>query len=471
MQTATSWGMDGFDIDWEPLTSTDYAGMLALVNDLRAAWPAAILAADLGWGLPTGATDNQFYVQLSNTLDQINLMTYGMADAWPGWVSWHGSAIFGEGADHPSSVNRYVTAMLNAGVPPAKLSMGIGFYGSCWNAPVTAPLQSPNGSHVVADDNTMSFAAVMNTYYSASAYRYDATAEAPYLSFPSATGPQGCTFISYENETSVAAKGSYARQKGLGGTIIWQINEGYNPSAADPQALLHAVASAFDSSQPAAPTSTAVASSSPTSTFGQSVTFTATVTSGSGVPTGTVTFKDGAVALGSGTLSGGKATLSVSTLAVRSHSITAVYAGTANFSASTSTAVTQVVNQAGTTTSVTSSRNPAKRRQTVTFTARVSAVAPGTGTPTGTVRFFDGGVQIGSASLSNGSAALSTSGLAAGSHTITAAYDGSVSYKASTSAALAQEMLALLRLADQEELGLRRRTSSGTAEGRTQRGS
>jgi zinc transporter ZupT len=65
-------------------------------------------------------------------------------------------------------------------------------------------------------------------------------------------------------------------------------------------------------------------------------------------------------------------------------------------------------------------------------------VAPGTGTPTGTVRFFDGGVQIGSAFLSNGSAALSTAGLAVGSHTITAGYDGSVSYKASTSAALTQ---------------------------------
>ena len=74
LQTATSWGMDGFDIDWEPLTSTDYAGMQALVSDLRAAWPAAILTADLGWGLPTGAADNQFYVQLASTLDQINLM-------------------------------------------------------------------------------------------------------------------------------------------------------------------------------------------------------------------------------------------------------------------------------------------------------------------------------------------------------------------------------------------------------------
>jgi hypothetical protein len=316
--------------------------------------------------------------------------------------------------------------------------MGIGFYGSCWNPPVTAPLQSPNGSHVVADDNTMSFANIMNTYYSASAYRYDATAEAPYLSFPSATGPQGCTFVSYENEASVAAKGSYAQQKGLGGTIIWQINEGYDPSAADPHSLLHAVAAAFGSSQPAAPTSTAVGSSSPTSTFGQSVTFTATVTSGSGVPTGSVSFRDGATALGSATLANGGASFTTSALGAGAHSITAAYAGASGFAASTSAAASQVVNQASTTTSLTSSRNPTKRRQTVTFTARVSAVAPGAGTPTGTVRFFDGAVQIGSASLASGSASLSTSGLASGSHTITAAYDGSTSYKPSTSTALTQ---------------------------------
>src|SRR5205823_3911149 len=60
-----------------------------------------------------------------------------------------------------------------------------------------------------------------------------------------------------------------------------------------------------DDTPPAlAATTTVVASSAPTSVFGQTVTFTATITSsGAGTPTGTVTFRDGASTLGTGTLS------------------------------------------------------------------------------------------------------------------------------------------------------------------------
>jgi outer membrane autotransporter protein len=91
-------------------------------------------------------------------------------------------------------------------------------------------------------------------------------------------------------------------------------------------------------------TSTALSSSQNPSTFGQSVTFTATVTSGGGTPTGTVTFKDGGAVIGTGPLNGlGVATFTISTLAVGSHSITATYSGDANFTASTSPAVLQAV--------------------------------------------------------------------------------------------------------------------------------
>ena len=60
--------------------------------------------------------------------------------------------------------------------------------------------------------------------------------------------------------------------------------------------------------------------------------------------TGTVTFKDGATTLGTGTLNGGgQATFSISALAAGSHSITAVYGGDQNFGAATSAALTQSV--------------------------------------------------------------------------------------------------------------------------------
>src|SRR5205814_7346045 len=105
-----------------------------------------------------------------------------------------------------------------------------------------------------------------------------------------------------------------------------------------------------------AATTTVVASSAPTSVFGQSLTFTATVSSAAaGTPTGTVTFRDGANTLGTGTLSvvngQDRATFSPGTpLAVGSHTITAVYGGDANFAGSTSAPLTQTVNKAATTT-------------------------------------------------------------------------------------------------------------------------
>ena len=77
------------------------------------------------------------------------------------------------------------------------------------------------------------------------------------------------------------------------------------------------------------------------------MTFAATVapSGGPGTPTGTITFKDGATALGTGTLSpAGVATLAISSLTVGSHSITAAYGGDVNFSASTSPVLNQAVN-------------------------------------------------------------------------------------------------------------------------------
>ncbi|HEX3085245.1 MAG TPA: Ig-like domain repeat protein, partial [Pyrinomonadaceae bacterium] len=79
-------------------------------------------------------------------------------------------------------------------------------------------------------------------------------------------------------------------------------------------------------------TTTTLASDNNPSTYGQTVTFTATVSSSAGTPTGTVTFKDGATILGTGTLNGsGQATLTTSSLSTGTHAITAVYEGTSNY--------------------------------------------------------------------------------------------------------------------------------------------
>ncbi|WP_163069290.1 Ig-like domain-containing protein, partial [Acinetobacter baumannii] len=65
--------------------------------------------------------------------------------------------------------------------------------------------------------------------------------------------------------------------------------------------------------------------------------------SAAGSPTGSVTFKNGGTAIGSGTLSGGVASFTTSTLAKGNHTITATYEGDSNFNASTSAGLTQSV--------------------------------------------------------------------------------------------------------------------------------
>lgn len=188
-------------------------------------------------------------------------------------------------------------------------------------------------------------------------------------------------------------------------------------------------------------TSTVVTSNPNPSTYGQAVVFTATVTAtGIQAPTGTVTFYDGTTKLGTDPLvttgtTAAAATLSISTLAVGTHSITAVYNNDANDVTSTSPIYSQVVNDASTATALIAAPNPATAGTQVTFTATVTVTSGGTSIPTGTVNFYNNGTTLlGSGKLNaSGVATFSTSTLAVGSYSITAGYQGDANNDASTS--------------------------------------
>ncbi len=185
-----------------------------------------------------------------------------------------------------------------------------------------------------------------------------------------------------------------------------------------------------------AATTTTLSSSPNPSAFRQTVVFTAKVTSSIGTPPDgeTITFKQGATVLGTGTLGGGTATFSTSTLGVGTKSITAVYAGDSNFAGSSKT-MSQVVSKATTTTTLVSSLNPSNSGQSVTFTA---SVAPQfSGTPTGYVTFYDGATVLKTVYMSGGVAKFTTSTLATDTHTITATYNGNSTFVGS-SASLTQ---------------------------------
>ena len=225
-------GYDGIDIDWEPMDKADEPAVIDLAKRIRATKPNALLTIPIGAINVNLGADLTGFAAIAAVYDQLNIMSYGMAGPYSGWKSWHSSALYHSDSATPMSIDSTVKLYLAASVPATKLGIGIGFYGLCYSAPVTAPDQALNGSTLVASDGTISYANIMTHYYSASARQWDALARVPYLSFTSAHAPDGCTYISYDDEQSIAEKGAYIKSKGLGGVIQWELNEGYLPAAA-----------------------------------------------------------------------------------------------------------------------------------------------------------------------------------------------------------------------------------------------
>ena len=168
---------------------------------------------------------------------------------------------------------------------------------------------------------------------------------------------------------------------------------------------------------------------SPNPSTGGPVTLTAVVMGAGAPPTGTVEFQDGQKVLGSAPLSGGQATLSTALLG-GARSLAAVYSGDTTYSGSSSPLVAQQVNLPATTTSLTTSVASSTAGSPVTFNVVVTGSS---GTPTGSVTFFDGNFDVGSATLSSAQAVFTTGALAVGTHSITASDSGDTANAASMS--------------------------------------
>lgn len=227
---------DGVDLDWEPLDASDTAQFTNLVNSLRTALngfdPRPLL---------TVATASQaaLFANLQSLFDQINLMTYDMAGTWPGWVTWFNSPIYDGGYRFPStgglipSTDGMVNDFIAAGVAPAKLAIGIAFYGVVWaggTGTATGGAALPRQTWTTAPVTTaIAYFDLIPTYFQSNLYHWDTSAQAAYLSLDN-TGSGNDKFISYDDEHACQAKVSYARNQGLGGVMIWELGQGYRPS-------------------------------------------------------------------------------------------------------------------------------------------------------------------------------------------------------------------------------------------------
>jgi hypothetical protein len=234
-------------------------------------------------------------------------------------------------------------------------------------------------------------------------------------------------------DTTTLPVGSYGIVATYGG------DDTYNSSAATPKTVTVAKADV----------DVDLTSSDTTTVSGESVGFgviVATVAPGGGTPEGTVQLQiDGADVGGPVELTGGAATFpAVDSLLAGNHAVSVSYSGSATHE-NGSDSLTQVVGQADTTTIVNASPSPSNEGQNVTITALVSADAPGSGDPTGTVTFRADGDVIGAAPLestpSGTRATLELADLAPGSYTLRATYAGDTGYGGSESEGVSHTVL------------------------------
>jgi uncharacterized repeat protein (TIGR03803 family) len=259
-------------------------------------------------------------------------------------------------------------------------------------------------------------------------------------------GPYGGMGTVFELVAPVGETGSYKEN------LLWYFNETdgqfpYDSVILDSAGNLYGTTNqggssgagvVFKVALPAVNTTIALTSSPNPSTYGQAVTVTAAVTSSAGAPPDgeTISFMKGTTVLGTGTLIGGTASFTTSTLPAAANVVQAVYGGDLKFGSSKSNTVKQVVSKATTTTALASSLNPSNVGQSVTFSASVTPEF--SGKVTGTVTFYDGTTALKTIGVSGGVAKFTTSTLTSGTHSITAVYGGNSNFSGSTSGPVSQ---------------------------------
>ena len=127
--------------------------------------------------------------------------------------------------------------------------------------------------------------------------------------------------------------------------------------------------------------------------------------------------------------------------AAGAETVTAVYSGDADFSSSTSAAMTQTINPGATATVAASSVDPSVSGEGLSYIVTVTAVMPAAGTPTGSFAFFDGASTVagcGAQPLVGGTASCNVTYAGVSTHTITAMYSGDPNFIGSTSAVATQ---------------------------------
>jgi chitinase len=226
-------GFLGIDIDWEyPGSSVagiksskdDPDNLLLLLKDLRAALDALTAQDGLKRHISIAVGGSGQYADkldcaaISQLVDQVNVMTYDLRGFEK--VTGHHTGLYPEEGDEDNvSAAAAIQAYEAAGIPRDKLMMGAAFYGRAWRNVKGTKNNGLGQKAGTSGNKSYGFDAIQTMISDGSYTRYwDEKAMAPYLF-------SGKTFISYEDEESIAAKGAYAKDNGLMGIMFWEYGQ------------------------------------------------------------------------------------------------------------------------------------------------------------------------------------------------------------------------------------------------------
>ena len=232
MDFLTQYKLDGLDIDWEypgmpgsghPFRAEDKQNFTLLLKELRARFDAETVTTHrkLYLTFAAGASDEFIdhteMAQAQRYVDTVNLMAYDYYEPSSDTITGHHAPLF-TNPDDPKKVSSdtSVQAFEKAGVPAAKIVLGLPFYGHMWGqvADRNHGLYQP-GKPV--PNGYSNYGAITASMLGQGFDRYwDAKASVPYLYSPAKQ-----IFVSYEDPESIAAKCHYVLDRKLGGVMFW----------------------------------------------------------------------------------------------------------------------------------------------------------------------------------------------------------------------------------------------------------